>query len=185
MRISSQFLIHNLSLSIPSYRYSLRTKSLSPALAMSFDKDLFRETIKVLALRVPLKRCNELMKKFRGFTLEKPRMKCLVQDGQQTETKLLLLDEKLHNLEALGEDLYQFVSEQGFQQFSHEVTFDYSCLNSSQALRKLLPSHVDVPSAFECVGHIAHVNLREEQLPFKAVIGQVLLDKNPQVSKST
>ena len=27
-------------------------------------------------------------------------------------------------------------------------------------------------------GHIAHLNLRDEQLPFKHVIGQVVLDKN-------
>ncbi len=38
-----------------------------------------------------------------------------------------------------------------------------------------------MPSAFECVGHIAHVNLRDEVLPWKHVIGQVLLDKNPSI----
>jgi len=33
-----------------------------------------------------------------------------------------------------------------------------------------------VPTAFETIGHIAHMNLRDEQLPFKHIIGQVLLD---------
>ncbi len=32
---------------------------------------------------------------------------------------------------------------------------------------------MEVPSAFETVGHIAHLNLREELLPWKHVIGQV------------
>ena len=37
---------------------------------------------------------------------------------------------------------------------------------------------MEVPSSFETVGHIAHVNLREEVLCFKHLIGRVLLDKN-------
>ena len=32
---------------------------------------------------------------------------------------------------------------------------------------------VEVPTAFETVGHIAHLNLKAEQLPHKHVIGQV------------
>lgn len=44
--------------------------------------------------------------------------------------------------------------------------------------QRLLPEGCEVPSSYECVGHIAHVNLRKELLPYKHVIGQVLLDKN-------
>jgi len=35
------------------------------------------------------------------------------------------------------------------------------------------------PSGFETIGHIAHLNLAESLMPFKKLIGQVLLDKNP------
>jgi tRNA (guanine37-N1)-methyltransferase len=38
-----------------------------------------------------------------------------------------------------------------------------------------------VPTGFETIGHIAHLNLREEHLPFKRTIGQVFLDKNPRL----
>jgi tRNA G37 N-methylase Trm5 len=48
-------------------------------------------------------------------------------------------------------------------------------------LQKLLPEGVEVPTSFESIGHIAHLNLRPEQLPHKALIGQVIMDKNPTI----
>ena len=42
---------------------------------------------------------------------------------------------------------------------------------------KLLPASIPIPSAFEHVGHVAHLNLRPEHDPYKALIGEVLLDK--------
>lgn len=46
------------------------------------------------------------------------------------------------------------------------------------AQQKLLPEGSDVPSSFETVGHIAHLNIRDELIPYKHLIGQVILDKN-------
>jgi len=44
--------------------------------------------------------------------------------------------------------------------------------------KALLPPAIDVPTSFETVGHVAHLNLRDEALPFKQLIGRVLLEKN-------
>lgn len=52
---------------------------------------------------------------------------------------------------------------------------------TDEVLRDLLPADVEVPTGFETIGHIAHLNLREEHLPFKRTIGQVFLDKNPRL----
>ncbi len=38
-----------------------------------------------------------------------------------------------------------------------------------------------MPSSFETVGHIAHLNIRDELVPYKHVIGQVIIDKNPNI----
>uniref|UniRef100_A0A6N2N8T4 tRNA (guanine(37)-N1)-methyltransferase n=1 Tax=Salix viminalis TaxID=40686 RepID=A0A6N2N8T4_SALVM len=45
-------------------------------------------------------------------------------------------------------------------------------------LEALLPRDMVIPSAFETVGHIAHLNLRDEHLPYKKLIAKVVLDKN-------
>lgn len=68
------------------------------------------------------------------------------------------------------------------QILSHSITLGYDSMSLSEALSHLLPPHIrELPSSFETVGHIAHLNLRDELLPWKHVIGQVLLDKNPKI----
>lgn len=70
----------------------------------------------------------------------------------------------------------------------------YSLLSVDQVLRRIMPCHNDesgeasndnnnslveeIPSSFEVAGHIAHVNLREESLPYKYLIGKAILEKN-------
>ena len=54
----------------------------------------------------------------------------------------------------------------------------YDDFTMEQILRKILPENVVVPSSFEAIGHIAHLNLKPEHFPYKEIIGQVLLDKN-------
>lgn len=45
-----------------------------------------------------------------------------------------------------------------------------------QILKKLLPPHTETPSSFETIGHIAHLNIRDELLPYKNIIGEVILE---------
>ncbi|TYI42230.1 hypothetical protein ES332_A01G083600v1 [Gossypium tomentosum] len=45
-------------------------------------------------------------------------------------------------------------------------------------LETMLPEGMIIPSAFETVGHIAHLNLKDEHLTYKNVIAKVVLDKN-------
>ena len=61
---------------------------------------------------------------------------------------------------------------------SQSLVLDYDYFTFDEILREILPDGTDVPSSFETIGHVAHLNLRDEHLPFKNLIGQVLLDKN-------
>jgi tRNA (guanine37-N1)-methyltransferase len=51
-------------------------------------------------------------------------------------------------------------------------------LKCHEALRMVLPKEVTVPTGFETVGTIAHMNLDEEHMPFKFEIGEIFLRKN-------
>lgn len=80
-----------------------------------------------------------------------------------------------HELKSLLEE-----EPQSFRLGSHTIVLTYQDWTAEEILgRLLLPEGVrEVPSAFEAVGHLAHVNLRDELLPYKYLVGKVLLDKN-------
>lgn len=53
----------------------------------------------------------------------------------------------------------------------------YDQMSTNQVLRRILPNNLnEIPKSFEAIGTVAHLNLRESSLPFKYVIGKVILD---------
>jgi len=44
--------------------------------------------------------------------------------------------------------------------------FSYDHFSHDQVLTQLLPKGVTVPTSFETIGHIAHLNLRDDTLPY-------------------
>lgn len=93
----------------------------------------------------------------------------------------VLLSEQWCDFEALPEAVLDAVARvPGASVCRLPVRLGYEHLSADQVLRTLLPAPLSesVPSSFEIVGHIAHLNLREEYLPYKRLIAQVLLDKN-------
>lgn len=77
--------------------------------------------------------------------------------------------------------LQQVIDADGMEVTDASVELDYSHVSASEVLRRLLPSGMEVPSSFEEVGHIAHLNLRDEALPYRRIIGAVLLEKHPRI----
>jgi len=53
---------------------------------------------------------------------------------------------------------------------------EYEDWTTKNCLKAILPENVEF-SGFEQCGHIIHLNLREKLLPFRFVIGRILLDK--------
>ncbi|KAF7992372.1 hypothetical protein HCN44_001697 [Aphidius gifuensis] len=60
------------------------------------------------------------------------------------------------------------------------LTLKYDNWNAEQIFKAIIPDDIDVPSSYTKVGHIVHLNLRDNQLPFKDIIGQIYLDTTSQ-----
>ncbi|PKA52631.1 tRNA (guanine(37)-N1)-methyltransferase 1 [Apostasia shenzhenica] len=102
-------------------------------------------------------------------------------------TRLLLLDERYADkgMEELpeavkavmaGGTLYSEYPVIELVQCQLKLFYDYWPVN--EILESILPAGMIVPTGFETVGHIAHLNLRDEHLVYKKLIAQVVLDKN-------
>lgn len=101
-------------------------------------------------------------------------------------TRLLLLDERYANkgIEEMPEAIKAVLKEHNdestrlsFEIVRCKLTLFYNYWQVNEVLEVLLPQVMIVPSAFETVGHIAHLNLRDEHLPYKKLIAKVVLDK--------
>jgi tRNA (guanine37-N1)-methyltransferase len=56
-----------------------------------------------------------------------------------------------------------------------EISLNYDNFTYIDVLRKVLPLD-EIPNSYELIGKIAHLNLREKFLPYKNIIGQLILD---------
>ncbi|KAF4547623.1 tRNA (guanine(37)-N1)-methyltransferase-like protein [Elsinoe fawcettii] len=63
----------------------------------------------------------------------------------------------------------------------YELQLDYDYWTYQDISQAILPKggKEEIPSGFQIVGHIAHLNLRDQWLPCKNLIGELILDKNP------
>lgn len=102
-------------------------------------------------------------------------------------TRLLLLDERYKDCcvdelpEAIKAVLKEYAEKSSpltFELVRCKLTLFYDYWQTNEILEALLPEGMIVPTTFETVGHIAHLNLREEHLPYKKLIAKVVLDKN-------
>ncbi|XP_010877125.2 tRNA (guanine(37)-N1)-methyltransferase [Esox lucius] len=148
------------------------------------DREAFTQTVVVPALRVPKEVLNKLVKSLKKVTLQRPGMRRVL-EVEGCDDKLLLLDPVSISStssfsDAESEALQSFGVPLELQQYELQLTYDN--LKSEEVLRAVLPEGQDVTSGFSRVGHIAHMNLREHQLPYKQLIGQVIMDKNPGVT---
>ena len=131
----------------------------------------------------PQAKCNVVMKALRSVALDLPRQRCIMPDPHDSDTRLFLLRESVKDRElpTVTPEQRETAGLSELAWTTHELRLEYDYFNADEILRQILPEGCEVPGSFETVGHIAHLNLRDELREFRHVIGRVLLDKNPRL----
>ena len=102
-------------------------------------------------------------------------------------TRGVLLKDEVHSVEEvpvkLSAEGFRFLQQNKVQLKPYSLTIGYDFWKAEEILGAILPEEFldEVPSGFTITGHIAHLNLRDEFKPFGELIGQVILDKNPNI----
>ncbi|KAJ9102399.1 hypothetical protein QFC21_002799 [Naganishia friedmannii] len=144
------------------------------------DREAFKAKVKCLAVRVDEKAVGALAKNkvVQSQVLSMSRKRAIEADPSTSTNKLLLLDVETEDQLSAEVKEQLLPLSKGFVPYEIELGYDH--WNAFDILHATLPEELldDAPAAFTITGHIAHLNLREEYLPYKYLIGQVVLDKN-------
>ncbi|XP_067894885.1 tRNA (guanine(37)-N1)-methyltransferase isoform X1 [Heterodontus francisci] len=149
------------------------------------NRDLFTKNVALPALKVKKDVVNKVMKSLKNVTLKRPGLKRVIEDSEDKMCRLILLDPcKISCSESFEASEKAVLKEYNvdLQIHMYSLAMTYEHFKPEEILKAVLPEGQDVTSGFSRVGHIAHMNLRDHQLPYKYLIGQVIMDKNPGVT---
>ncbi|EEY19824.1 tRNA (guanine-N(1)-)-methyltransferase [Verticillium alfalfae VaMs.102] len=154
----------------------------------TLDRSLFAKTLSLAAATVQdnrnIARLRKQLTKGREL-LEWERLNACKPDPVETGKKCLLLKEgvKADAPSTWGPLLQAAVEAQEVSVIPYELQLDYDYWSYLDVISSILPEdlHGEIPVGFNTAGHIAHLNLRDRYLPYKSIIAQVILDKNPKL----
>lgn len=149
----------------------------------TLQRDVFKRTIPVIAARVPASKTGFMLKSgvMKKSLMDLPKVRSVLRDPHDDLERLVLLNVSEHA--ALSQEVRDFLQEQSATLVVHNLELTYDYWTADEILHSILPEELcqGSPSGFAVTGHIAHMNLNKEYLPYKHIIGQIILDKNPMI----
>ncbi|KAL8286910.1 hypothetical protein RQP46_003916 [Phenoliferia psychrophenolica] len=142
------------------------------------DRSLFSLDVPLVAARVPVAQMTQFRREeLKNVALHLPRVQSIVSDESADHRRLLLCVSEKSQLPA---EILDMLALKEVELVQHTLKVDYEYWSADQILQAILPEDLldESPTSFTQVGHIAHLNIRDEYLPYKQLIGQVILDKN-------
>ncbi|KAJ5336863.1 uncharacterized protein N7506_004885 [Penicillium brevicompactum] len=159
----------------------------------TLDRSFFRTTIPLSAARIfkPSDISNVRKELAKSDLLVLPRVSSVreVREQDGSAWKALLLKEtfKIDGKSWMAPD--DGIHESGLVEKGtvslepYDLTLDYGHWTYAEIIASVLPEDLmdDMPQGFTQVGHVLHINLRERYLPYKHMIAEILMDKNPTI----
>lgn len=121
--------------------------------------------------------CTEIadaMERARPFIRKIPRIPSVISRRKKYSTFRVVAEDEYELLILLDEGC-TMDDMSGVVEIDIELNYKY--FSYSEVLERVLPENIQVPSSFEIVGSIVHLNLDEEQMKYKDIIGRVIHDK--------
>ncbi|KTW30899.1 tRNA (guanine) methyltransferase [Pneumocystis jirovecii RU7] len=142
------------------------------------DKHFFKKSVLLSAAIVPL----SLIASFRKICSADVLKNNISIVPMDSLFKKVLLKPRIspYDLSKLTKRSSEFIKEHKISIIPYVLELNYDFWNSDDILSAILPENLleSIPCSFAQVGHIAHMNIREEYLPYKKIIGEVILSKN-------
>lgn len=143
------------------------------------DKTKFAKEVTIPSVEVPNEYVGIAMKIFKKYLLKLTKLKAV--EDLDGEKRRVLLDPLLfESFEKLNEDEKSKLTELNVREenfSSTKITLNYDNFKMEDILKAILPEGKEGCTSFSRIGHILHLNLKDHLLPYKSLIGQVLMDK--------
>ncbi|KAI6220855.1 TRNA (guanine(37)-N1)-methyltransferase [Aphelenchoides fujianensis] len=149
-----------------------------------FDRELFRKTIDIPCIRVPTTKYNRVKgaKTLQQLGLKGTAKLNRAVNEENPAQKFCLFDpELLAKNEAAEAEIraaVRQVADLDVQLETKRVTMEYEDWDVKRCLKAVLPDGLEF-SGHTQIGHILHVNLKENLMPYRFVLGRILFDKIP------
>lgn len=141
------------------------------------DRDQFRKTVSLPVLDLTNIQIHNVLPHLKKIILKMDKLKPL-QPTENGQKKVLLQPMGVKGWDDIPDAVHSFgITEDRLTWQDFELS--YENWKAEEILKSVLPEDQETSSSFSRIGHIVHLNLREHLSPYKKLIGEVLMDKQP------
>ncbi|XP_027229731.2 tRNA (guanine(37)-N1)-methyltransferase isoform X1 [Penaeus vannamei] len=143
------------------------------------NREAFQKTLTIPVIILDPEHIRHVLKKVKKYLLKLNNLKPVQNIEGHPEMKRILLNPLLAT--DTNEILNSFTAGEARVEMQ-EIVLNYDNWKAEDILRAVLPENQEAGQSYSIIGHILHLNLRDYVLPYKTLIGEVLLEKIQNIS---